>query len=114
MPLNRGDVYLVRHDPVEGAEQAGTRPVVVVSRDSLNATREHVVTVPFTRTTLPRPLPTHVAVEAGVGGLRTASVARAEHVRVMSKSRLLARWGVLDAPTMRKIDDALRLALDLD
>lgn len=111
--MNRGDVYLARHDPVEGSEQGGTRPVVIVSRDTLNVTRAHVVTVPFTSTVLPRPLPSHVLVLKGAGGLRSNSTARAEQVRVMAKSRLLAHWGHLDHATMAQIDKALRLALDL-
>lgn len=111
--LNRGDVYLARHNPVEGSEQGGIRPIVIVSRDSLNRSRGHVLTVPFTRTVLPRPLSTHVTVEARSGGLRTTSVARAEHCRVLAKSRLLEFWGSLDAQTMSRIDDALRVALNL-
>ncbi|MBK6318792.1 MAG: type II toxin-antitoxin system PemK/MazF family toxin [Dehalococcoidia bacterium] len=91
--MNRGDVYLARHDPVEGSEQGGVRPVVIVSRNSLNASREHVIAVPFTRTVLPRPLPTHVAVPADEAAGFGESVARAEHVRAIAKSRLVERRG---------------------
>jgi mRNA-degrading endonuclease toxin of MazEF toxin-antitoxin module len=35
--MERGDVYDARLDPVEGSEQGGTRPVVIVSRDAINA-----------------------------------------------------------------------------
>jgi mRNA interferase MazF len=112
--MNRSDVYLARHDPVEGSEQGGIRPVVIISRDSLNRHRDHVVTVPFTRTVLSRPLPTHVTIVAGEGGLRADLVARAEHIRVMAKSRMLERWGSLSASAMDEIDKALRVALDLD
>ena len=31
----RGEVYLLKLDPVEGSEQRGTRPAVVVSRDAI-------------------------------------------------------------------------------
>ena len=34
--MRRGDVYDARLDPTEGSEQAGWRPVVVVSRDAIN------------------------------------------------------------------------------
>lgn len=112
--MNRGDVYLARLDPVEGSEQGGTRPVLIVSRDSLNVYRAHVIAVPFTRTVLARPLPTHVTVPAGVGGLQFDSVARTEHVRVLAKSRLTTIWGSLDRGTMNQIGSALRIALDLD
>ncbi len=111
--MNRGDVYLARHDPVEGSEQGGIRPVLIVSRDSLNSRRDHVVTVPFTRTQLLRPFPTHVVVQAGDGGLRTISVVRTEHIRVMAKSRLLERWGRIDDDTMARVDEALKALLQL-
>ena len=34
--MNRGDVYDARLDPTEGSEQAGSRPVIIVSRDAIN------------------------------------------------------------------------------
>ena len=37
--MRRGEVYDARRDPVEGSEQAGFRPVVIVSRDTLNDVR---------------------------------------------------------------------------
>ena len=33
--MNRGEVYLARLDPSEDSEQAGVRPVVIVSREKL-------------------------------------------------------------------------------
>jgi|GEM_PF-6975284 Growth inhibitor len=32
--MNRGEVYDARLEPVEGSEQGGTRPFIIVSRDS--------------------------------------------------------------------------------
>ena len=34
--MNRGDVYQVRFDPIEGSEQSGTRPAVIVTRNAIN------------------------------------------------------------------------------
>lgn len=34
--MKRGDVWSARLDPVEGSEQAGKRPVLIVSRDAIN------------------------------------------------------------------------------
>jgi mRNA interferase MazF len=44
----RGDVYLAVLDPSQGSEQAGTRPVIVVSRDAINKLSPVVVIVPLT------------------------------------------------------------------
>ena len=111
--MNRGDVYIGRMDPVEGSEQGGTRPVVIVSRDSINNTREHVVVVPFSSSLRGRRLPSHVEVAPGEGGLRTLSIAKTEHVRAVSKSRLGDRWGRLSHETMAHIEAALRVTLQL-
>ncbi|ETW98927.1 MAG: hypothetical protein ETSY2_41915 [Candidatus Entotheonella gemina] len=35
--MRRGEVYDARLDPTVGSEQAGSRPVVIVSRDAINA-----------------------------------------------------------------------------
>ena len=45
--LNRGDVWNVLLDPIKGSEQAGHRPCVIVSPDSMNAQLETVIVVPL-------------------------------------------------------------------
>jgi len=34
--MKRGQVYLLRLDPTEASEEAGTRPAVIVSRNAIN------------------------------------------------------------------------------
>lgn len=46
--MKRGEVYIARLDPVEGSEQGGNRPVIVVSRDAINVSSPVVLTVPCT------------------------------------------------------------------
>lgn len=46
--MRRGEVYEARLDPTEGAEQAVPRPVVIVSRDAINAASPVVIVVPCT------------------------------------------------------------------
>src|SRR5712692_10590144 len=36
MPMQRSDVYFVNLNPVQGREQAGQRPVLVLSIDAIN------------------------------------------------------------------------------
>ena len=38
MPIQRGDIYFVNLNPVKGREQAGQRPVLVLSIDAINPT----------------------------------------------------------------------------
>lgn len=39
MPIERGEIYFVNLNPVEGREQAGHRPVLVLSRNAINRLR---------------------------------------------------------------------------
>ena len=47
-PLRRGDVVRVRLDPVEGSEQSGERPGLVVSPDLINELSPVIIVAPIT------------------------------------------------------------------
>jgi mRNA interferase MazF len=112
--MRRGDVYDARLDPVEGSEQAGTRPVIVVSRDAINTNLSIVVVVPCT-THRPstRLHPSRVLVPAPDGGLSVDSVALCEQIRTVTKARLQRHRGTVSHQSLAMIDRALRITLDL-
>ena len=94
--MRRGEVYDARLDPTEGSEQAGSRPVVIVSRDAINAASPLVLAVPCTTYRLGRRLyPSQVLLHAPDGGLTADSVALGEQVRALAKSRLGRQRGML-------------------
>lgn len=112
--MNRGEVYLARLDPSEDSEQAGVRPVVVVSRDAINRSSPVVIVVPCTSWSEGRRVyPSQVVLHAPDGGLRADSLALAEQVRAISKERLAKRWGMLAAESVRRLERALLIAMDL-
>jgi len=112
--MKRGDVYQVRFDPVQESEQGGTRPAVIVTRDIINQHSPVIMVTPFTDArNVTRRYPTDVRVRAPEGGLTADSVALCVQTRVVSKSRLLNLRGTLSDETMSKIDDALRITLNL-
>ena len=84
--MRRGEVYDARLDPVEGSEQRGSRPVVVVSRDAINDAGPVVSAAPFTTYREGRHIyPSQVLVKAPEGGLDADSVVLGEQVRVLDK-----------------------------
>ncbi len=110
----RGDVYIARLDPREESEQAGQRPVVVMSRDSINEHSSVVVVVPVTdRANKNTIYPSHVILKAGEGGLTKESVVLGEQVRAISKTRLIRYMGHLSGPATNQIASALRIVLDI-
>jgi mRNA interferase MazF len=112
--MRRGDVYLANLNPVQGSEQAGTRPVVVVSRDAINENSPVVIVVPITGAEhKPKLYPTHILLRAGTGGLTKDSVAITEQVRAITKTRLQTIIGQLRLEQMDLLSAALKIAMDL-
>ena len=101
--MKRGDIWLVE---VEGDRRLG----LVVSADAVLRETNTVAVLPLTEDE--RPLPTRVRVppEAGL----TPHWIVTEGLRCVSKSRLIARAGVVPADTMRVVSTCLRLLLDLE
>ncbi|MEZ4707845.1 MAG: type II toxin-antitoxin system PemK/MazF family toxin [Caldilineaceae bacterium] len=112
--MKRGDVFDARLDPTEGSEQAGIRPVVIVSRDAINNNSSVIVVAPLTKAAnVQRNFPNNVPIAQGEGGLTFDSVLLGGQVRAVAKSRLLRQRGTLSAETMGRVDRALRITLDL-
>jgi mRNA interferase MazF len=111
--VRRGEVWLADLGPTRGREQAGERPVLIVSADPINwSPADIVVAVPFT--TRRREIPTHVEVRPPDGGLRSVSYAICEQVRSLSVERLGARpFGRVPTAVLRTVEDQLRLLLVL-
>jgi mRNA interferase MazF len=112
--MKRGDVFDARLNPTEGSEQAGVRPVIVVSRDAINKSSPVIVVVPLTKAAnVKRNYPNNVTIEKGAGGLTFESILLGGQVRAISKSRLLRQRGTLSTEIMQQVDRALRITLDL-
>lgn len=110
--IRRAQIWDARLNPVEGSEQAGTRPVLIVSRDALNASSPVVVVVPLTRRANKAKLyPSHVVIEPGGSGLDHESVALCEQVRAISKNRLQRRRGEVGSGVMEAVCRALAVVV---
>jgi mRNA interferase MazF len=112
--VRRGEIYDARLNATEGSEQAGTRPVVIVSRDAINASSPVVIVVPCTTYRPGRRLyPSQVLLHAPDGGLDVDSVAVGEQIRALAKSHLGHRRGLLSQQALTQLERALLIALDL-
>lgn len=110
------NVFLASLDPVVGSEQAGKRPVLVVSRERNNQVLEVVNIIPLTSVKSPNRFvyPNEVLLPAGMGGLAVDSIALCYQVRTLDKARLDRRMGeISDAILKQRIQSALRFQLEL-
>jgi mRNA interferase MazF len=70
MPIQRGDIYFVNLNPVQGREQAGQRPVLILSIDSINRLPLVVTVVVVTKgDNVSRDYPTNVRLSPAETGL---------------------------------------------
>jgi mRNA interferase MazF len=113
----RGEIRVVELDPVRGSETGKRRPAVIVSNDGANTSAARlgrgVVTVVPVTSNVERIFPFQVLLPAGECGLDRDSKAQAEQVRSVSIERISSRVGVVPAPLMDRLDDALRIHLAL-
>lgn len=113
---NRGEIWLVDLGIGSGHEQAGQRPVLVVSDDAFNAGLSGLVMiVPLTsKLAKSRNIPAHIQVNPPEAGLRTPSVILCDRLRTISKDRLgKAPWGTVSAATLAEVEKTLRMLLGL-
>lgn len=112
--VSRGDVLTANLEPVQGSEQGGSRPAVVISRDAINRSSPVVVICPITdAANKTKFYPSHVRVASGTGGLKLDSIVVCEQVRAINKTRLSAPIGRFDKKVMTSIEAALKITLDL-
>lgn len=101
-------------DPVQGSEQGGRRPVLVVSNEAFNHAMPNLTVLPLTSTQR-RLYPAEVLLPKGLAGQRHDSIVLAHQIRTISKQRVHALVGYLeDEPTQQKVHQVIREHLDLE
>lgn len=103
---------MVEPDFVEGNEQSGWRPALVVSDDRFNqGTAGLSIVVPATSMT--RQIATHVRVAPPEGGLQRPSDLMCEQVRALTHLRFHRRLGRVHDSTLGQVESVLRRLLGL-
>lgn len=108
-------IFLASLNPTKGSEQAGRRPVLVISRERINQLLAVVNVIPLTSRKPGRTIyPNEVLVPAGTAGLRVDSIALCYQIRTIDKGRLEQEMGeVKDEQLRQEILAALRFQLEM-
>lgn len=104
----RGEVWLVAFADALAGEVRKTRPAVIVSNDSANATLNRVQVVPIS-SQVERLYPAESYVS--LNGKRRKAMA--DQISTASKKRLLRRLGTLGAQDLEAVGRVIRLQLAL-
>lgn len=114
MVIKRGDVYYADLRPVVGSEQGGIRPVVIVQNEAGNKHSSTVICAAITSKMNKAKLPTHVELDAKKCHMIKDSVILLEQVRTIDKKRLREKVCHLDDSMIDKVNQALKISLELD
>jgi mRNA interferase MazF len=88
MSVQRGEIYFVNLNPVQGREQAGQRPVLMLSIDAINRLPLVVTVIVGTKgSNLPQDYPTNVRVSPADSGLPLETVFLGFQLRSLDASR---------------------------
>lgn len=111
--ITRGDIFYANLDGTIGSEQSGIRPVIVVQNDIGNKYSPTTIIVPLTKKVrLKINQPTHFWINP-FGNIRFDSIVLTEQIRVIDKSRLKEKIGVMNNKAMQEIDNKILIALGL-
>ena len=101
----RGEVYWADLNPVRGREQAGLRPVLVLSHDLFNRRSETVIAMAITSQAQKAGFPLTMALPADM--MPKPSWVKISQIRTISIDRLGKRLAVLDPAMLDQLVDGL-------
>ncbi|HIT66773.1 MAG TPA: type II toxin-antitoxin system PemK/MazF family toxin [Candidatus Merdisoma merdipullorum] len=113
MVIRRGDIYYADLRPVVGSEQGGIRPVLVIQNDTGNRHSPTVIVAAITSKMNKAKLPTHVELNARQCQIVRDSVILLEQLRTIDKQRLRDKVCHLDESVLARVNEALRVSLEL-
>jgi len=115
MSVRRGEIYFVNLNPVTGREQAGQRPVLVLSIDAINSARLVVTVVVGTKgANVSRDYATNVRVTAVDSGLPMETIFLCFQLRSLDGSRFSGSpAGKVSGGVLEEIEDTVRYCLGL-
>jgi mRNA interferase MazF len=114
--MKRGDIWIATLRPRSGAEIRGQRPVLIVSHDSfvrVPSWRSITVVPLSTSSKQARRGPTVVRLPDGAGGLRGDGLAVCHQLTTLDRAKLTKRVGTLPPPLMARVEQAIKVALDM-
>lgn len=112
--LKRGEIILVNLEPVKGSEQGGIRPCLVIQNDDGNKISPITIIASITSKEFTKEYPTNVFISKQESHLDRDSTIMLNQIKTIDKSRIIKKISSLDYNTMRKVDIALKISLDIN
>lgn len=108
-PLQPGELILVDFEPIQGSEQSGTRPALVVSAQALQAAGRRAIVCPISCNMAPWPTKVRLP-----DGLPVTGAVLADQIRTIDhEQRVLRRLGTAPPHVLAEVREILALLLEI-
>lgn len=109
------NIFWADLSPTRGSEQAGKRPVLVISEEAVNQALPIVTVVFLTSFKKGRKVfPIETLLEPKDSGLKENSIVMAHQIRAVAKDRLAEKCGTIEKEEIReRVRNIIKLYLDL-
>ena len=104
--IRQGEIWQADLNPVKGSEQAGFRPVVVLSGNLLNQHLAIAIVVPLT-TKIKNYKGNPILKPSQTNGLKNKSEMLVFHIRSVSKDRLMRKVGMINPDELAQVTKTL-------
>lgn len=105
--MKQGEIWFTDLNPIKGTEQAGKRPVVIISGNLLNQHLNVVIAAPLT-TKIKRYKGNPVLKPTKTNGLMEESEILVFHIRSISKERFIQKLGDIEKDQLAMIIKTLQ------
>lgn len=113
-PIKRFDVWIADLNPQRGTEPGKIRPVVIVQTDLLNNFHPSTLICPVSKNVYPKTDILRVNLAAKEAGLKVRSAVLIDQLRAIDNRRLIKKLGTISRNSKTKLEDNLKVILDLD
>jgi mRNA interferase MazF len=104
--MKQGEIWQVDLNPVKGSEQAGNRPVVIISGNLMNTYLNVVIACPLT-SKIKNYKGNVVLTPSKANGLQQISEILTFHIRSISKERFVKKIGTIQVSEVAQIHECL-------
>ncbi len=111
--MKKHEIWVADLSPQIGTEPGKTRPVVIAQTNFLNGLHPSTIVCPLTTKTRPGATALRIHLPAGTAGLTKDSDIMVDQLRAIDNRRLVQKTGLLPAACRSKLDENLKIVLDL-
>ena len=109
--MTQGEIWYADLEPVKGSEQAGRRPVVIISGPTMNTAIQTIIVCPLT--TVIKNIKGCVIIEKNsINNLKKDSEVLVLQIRTISKQRLTKKLGIITKDQLELIKEGVNLYLN--